>query len=87
MHFLIFFAKKFAKPNFFIVSLHRNSKPTNMAQINFTKRSGIAAIHGKLGSLIFYTRNGKQYVRRRSIHEGSTREYREIIERITRVKP
>ena len=34
-----------------------------MAQIEFTKTSGIKSISGKVGNLIFYTRGGKQYVK------------------------
>ncbi len=59
-----------------------------MASTQFTKRSGIRSISGKIGNFIFYTRNGKQFVRRANKHiETSSREYREIIERLTRVKP
>ena len=35
-----------------------------MAQVHFYKGLGIASISGKIGNCIFYTRNGKQYVRR-----------------------
>ena len=35
-----------------------------MAEVHFQKGLGIASISGKLGNCIFYTRNGKQYVRR-----------------------
>ena len=34
-----------------------------MAQVRFIKGLGIASISGRLGNCIFYTRNGKQYVR------------------------
>lgn len=36
----------------------------NMAQVSLVKGLGIASISGKLGNCIFYTRNGKQYVKR-----------------------
>ena len=35
-----------------------------MPQVRFLKGLGIASISGKMGNCIFYTRNGKQYVRR-----------------------
>jgi len=35
-----------------------------MAQVNLVKGLGIASISGKMGNCIFYTRNGKQYVKR-----------------------
>ena len=50
-----------------------------MAQVNFYKGLGIASISGRLGNCIFYTRNGKQYVRRAS----NTDELPSIIESIT----
>jgi len=37
---------------------------TTMAQVNLVKGLGIASISGKMGNCIFYTRNGKQYVKR-----------------------
>ena len=35
-----------------------------MAEVRLNPALGISAISGKIGNLIFYTRNGKQYVRR-----------------------
>ena len=35
-----------------------------MAEVHFQKGLGIASLSGKLGNCIFYSRNGKQYVRR-----------------------
>ena len=37
-----------------------------MAQVEFNKFSGIASISGKLGDLVFFTRGGKQYVKKAS---------------------
>ena len=37
-----------------------------MARVEFSKFSGIAGLSGKLGDLIFYQRDGKQYVKRAS---------------------
>ena len=37
-----------------------------MAQVRLNPALGISAISGKLGNCIFYTRNGKQYVKRAS---------------------
>ena len=34
-----------------------------MARIEFTKFSGIASISGRIGNLMFYVRDGKQYVK------------------------
>ena len=50
-----------------------------MPIIHLDKRTGIKAIHGRIGEFIFYMRNGKQYVRRRSVHTPSG-DYRDIIE-------
>lgn len=36
-----------------------------MASVKFNPAVGIQSIHGRLGNYIFYTRNGKQYVRER----------------------
>ena len=41
-----------------------------MARVNFIKGLGIASISGRLGNCIFYTRNGKQYVRSTNPHNG-----------------
>ena len=50
-----------------------------MAQVILSKR--IKSISGKLGNLIFYTRNGKQFVRRASTAVGPlSDQYRSIIE-------
>lgn len=54
-----------------------------MPKINLDKRTGIEAIHGRIGELIFYTRNGKQCVRRRSV-KTSSGDFRDIIETISR---
>lgn len=35
-----------------------------MAEVHFHKGLGIASISGRLGNCIFYSRNGKQFVRR-----------------------
>ena len=36
-----------------------------MARVKFNPALGISSITGKLGNFIFYTRNGKQFVRRK----------------------
>ena len=35
-----------------------------MAQVKFQKGLGIESLSGRIGNCIFYSRNGKQYVRR-----------------------
>ena len=42
-----------------------------MPIVHLDKRTGIEAIHGRIGEFIFYTRNGKQCVRRRSVKTSS----------------
>ena len=51
----------------------RKSPMTNhtMAEVHFNPALGIQSISGKLGNAIFYTRNGKQYVRRANKNNGS----------------
>ena len=44
-----------------------------MAEVLFNPALGIQSISGKLGNLIFYTRNGKQYVRRANKNNSSFR--------------
>ena len=41
-----------------------------MAQISLPQ--GIASISGKVGNVVFYSRNGKQYARRLNRHTVST---------------
>ena len=51
-----------------------------MAQVHFLKGLGIASISGRLGNCIFYTRNGKQFVRSTDPHN---RDLPAIIEPLT----
>ena len=58
-----------------------------MAQVHFIKGLGIASISGRLGNCIFYTRNGKQFVRQAgnpedlpSFVESLSGQHREFIE-------
>ena len=49
---------------------------------------GVKAIKGKIGNVVFYNRNGKQYARRNNKKtnpplDPSTGEYRSIIESLT----
>ena len=53
-----------------------------MARIDLI--DNLAGIHGKVGNLIFYTRNGKQFVKRVSAKVPPTKA-REIYETFTRL--
>jgi hypothetical protein len=52
-----------------------------MASVKFNPAFGIQSISGRLGNYIFYTRNGKQFVReRRAVSESSSSHSRAVSE-------
>ena len=46
------------------IVIRQHQKIITMAAVKFNPALGIQSISGKIGNLIFYTRNGKQFARR-----------------------